>query len=221
MTTQIETRPAPRWRRRKDARPAEILASALETFSQRGYEATRLEDVARKAGCTKGTIFLYYRNKAELFKAAVRESVAPLIEANERLVEEHVGGTRELLEKLLRRRWEHVAQNRIDALVKLMLAEAHAYPELARFIHDEVFERSQSLLRRVLERGMARGEFRPLDVDHTARFVVAPMLFALVWRHAVDHAVESRFSMNDYFETALRIMLEGLSAEPAPALSRS
>jgi AcrR family transcriptional regulator len=219
MTTGIQARPAPRWRRRKDARPAEILAAALQIFGERGYEATRLDDVARLAGCTKGTIFLYYRNKADLFRAAVRESVLPLVEAYERTVDAHSGSSRDLLEKLLRARWEDVNRNRFSAMVKLMLAETHNYPDLARFCHDEFIERNQALLRRVLQRGVDRGEFRPVDVAQLARFVVAPILFAVVWRHAFEHALESRFSLEEYFEISLQVMLKGLSAEPAHALS--
>jgi AcrR family transcriptional regulator len=219
MTADLQARTAPRWRRRKDARPAEILASALKKFGEHGYEATRLDDVARDAGCTKGTIFLYYKNKAELFRAAMREAVVPLIEENERLVESHQGGARALLEKLLRQRWDHMTRNRYTAIIKLMLAETHTYPDLARFCHDEFIERNQALLRRVLELGVERGEFRPMDVSHVARFVVAPMLFAVVWRHALEHALESRFSLEEFFESSLKVMLQGLSAEPSPVLS--
>ena len=219
MTTEVQTRPAPRWRRRKDARPSEILAAAMEMFGDRGFGATRLDDVARKAGCTKGTVFLYYKNKAELFQAAVRESVLPLVLENERLVETNPGDARDVLEKLLRQRWDHVARNRFAAIVKLMLAETHIYPELARFCHDEIIERNQALLRRVLQRGVDRGELRPMNVAHVARFVVAPLLFAVVWRHALDHAIESQFSMEEFFETSLRVMLQGLSIDPVPAMS--
>lgn len=219
MTAEIQARPAPRWRRRKDARPAEILAAAMQVFGERGYEATRLDDVARFAGCTKGTIFLYYRNKADLFRAAVRESVLPLIEEYERTVESHTGGTRELLEQLLRLRWEHVMRNRFNAMIKLMMAETQAHPELARFCHDEFIERNQALLRRVLQRGVDRGEFRRMDVQQVARFLVAPILFAVVWRHALTHVLDSQFSFEDFLETSLQVMLQGLSAEPAHSLS--
>ena len=219
MSAEIQDRPAPRWRRRKDARPSEILAAALQIFGERGYEGTRLDDVARSAGCTKGTIFLYYRNKADLFRAVLRESALPLVEGYERAVETHTGSSRELLEKLLRARWEDVARNRFSAMVKLMLAETHTYPDLARFCHDEFIERNQALLRRVLQRGVDRGEFRPMDVAHVARFVVAPLLFAVVWRHALEHAIGTQFSLQDYFESSLQIMLQGLSAERSHTLS--
>lgn len=216
MAAEGNEKRAPRWRRRKEARPAEILAAALEIFGERGYEATRLVDVARRAGCTKGTIFLYYENKIELFKAAVREVMLPLVLETERLVESHRGTSRELVEQLLRLRWDHMMRNRLSGLVKLMLGETRTYPELARFYNDEFIERNQALLRRVLQDGIDRGEFRPMDVIQAARFLVAPMMFATVWRHAFEHAVGTPGTLEEYFETALGIMLAGLVTGGVP-----
>lgn len=212
MAVETQAKHTPRWRRRKEARPAEILAAALEIFGERGYESTRLVDVARRAGCTKGTIFLYYENKTELFKAAVREVMLPLVLETEKLVETHRGTTLELMEALLRLRWENMMRNRLSGLVKLMLAETRSYPELARFYNDEFIARNQALLQRVLQQGLDRGEFRPMNVVQVARFVVAPMMFATVWRHAFEHAVGTPGTLEDYFESALGVMLAGLSA---------
>jgi AcrR family transcriptional regulator len=206
--------PAPRWRRRKDTRPAEILAAALEIFGERGYDATRLEDVGRRAGCTKGTVFLYYESKAELFKAAVREAMAPMVRDTERAVEEHQGSTRELLTKVLRLRWEHMERTRLTGLVKLLLTETGKYPDLARFYSDEFYDRGQLLLRKVLQKGVERGEFRKLDVEQAARVVVAPLLFAAIWRHTFEPVASSPIELNQYFTTSLEIMLAGL--DPAP-----
>ena len=123
MAENNERKPAPRWRRRKDTRPAEILAAALEIFGERGYDATRLEDVGRRAGCTKGTVFLYYESKSELFKAAVREAMSPMVRDTEQAVEEHQGSASELVTKVLHLRWEHMARTRLTGLVKLLLTE--------------------------------------------------------------------------------------------------
>src|SRR5215813_4132561 len=117
-TRSLERKPAPRWRRRKDTRPAEILAAALEIFGERGYDATRLEDVGRRAGCTKGTVFLYYESKSELFKAAVREAMSPMVRDTEQAVDEHHGSSKDLLTKVLRLRWEHMARTRLTGIVK-------------------------------------------------------------------------------------------------------
>lgn len=205
-----DRKPAPRWRRRKDTRPAEILAAALEIFGERGYDATRLEDVGRRAGCTKGTVFLYYESKAELFKAAVREAMAPMVRDTEQAVEEHQGSARELLTKILRLRWEHMERTRLTGLVKLLLTETGKYPDLARFYNDEYFDRGQALLRKVIHKGVESGEFRKLDVDQAARVVVAPLLFAAVWRHTFEPVASSPIELDEYFTTSLEIMLAGL-----------
>jgi len=206
-----EKKPPPRWRRRKDTRPAEILAAALEIFGERGYDATRLEDVGRRAGCTKGTVFLYYESKSELFKAAVREAMLPMLRETEKLVEEHRGSVRELLASLLRMRWEHMERNRLSGLVKLLLTETGKYPELARFYNDEFIDRNQTLLRQVIQKGIDSGEFRRVDVAQAARVVVAPLLFAAVWRHSFEQVVATPTQLEPYFETGLQIMLAGLT----------
>ena len=205
-----DRRPAPRWRRRKDTRPAEILAAALEIFGERGYDGTRLEDVGRRAGCTKGTVFLYYESKAELFKAAVREAFLPTLRETEKLVEEHRGSARELLAALLRIRWDHMERTRLTGLVKLLLTETAKYPDLARFYNDEFIDKNQALLRRVLQAGVDSGEFRPMDVAQAARVVVSPLLFAAVWRHSFEQVSSAPLPLEPYFETGLQIMLAGL-----------
>ena len=202
--------PAPRWRRRKDTRPAEILAAAQEIFGERGYDATRLEDVGRRAGCTKGTVFLYYESKSELFKAAVREAMSPMVRDTEQAAEEHQGSARELLTKVLSLRWEHMARTRLTGLVKLLLTETGKYPDLARFYNDEFFDRGQALLRKVIEKGVDSGEFRKVDVEQAARVVVSPLLFAAVWRHTFEPVVSSPIELDQYFNTSLEIMLAGL-----------
>src|SRR5262249_16724337 len=205
----IDRKPAPRWRRRKDTRPAEILAAALEIFGERGYDATRLEDVGRRAGCTKGTVFLYYESKSELFKAAVREAMSPMVRETEQAVDEHQGSARELLQNVLRLRWEHMGRTRLTGLVKLLLTETGKYPDLARFYHEEFFGAPERLLGRVIQRGVDRGEFRSLEVGGGAGVVVAPLLFAAVWRHTFEPVASTPILLEQYFTTSLDIMLAG------------
>src|SRR5690349_21431284 len=87
----------PRWHRRKEARPAEIVAAALDVFVERGFAAARLEEVARRAGVTKGTVYLYFRNKEALLKAVVRENIVPVIARGEAVAQAFTGSARELL----------------------------------------------------------------------------------------------------------------------------
>ena len=209
-----DPRTGPRWRRRKDARPAEILASALDSFVEHGYESSRLEDIARRAGCTKGTIFLYYESKAELFKAVVREVMLPIIQQSEDMIAAHAGNCRELLEKLLRLRWESTAASRLSGLAKLLFAETEKYPELARFYHGEIHSRSQTMLRHVLDLGVERGEFRPMNSACVARVAIAPIVFAGIWRHSFGPVADQPADLAEEVRESLEVLFAGITAAP-------
>ena len=207
----------PRWHRRKEERPAEILDAALEEFTSRGYAAARLEDIARRAGCTKGTIFLYFANKEELFKEVVRANIVPRLEQMERVVDEHRGPTAELLEKVLRMRWANINQAHMSGLPKLMFSEAGNFPELARFFHDELMSRGQNLIARILRLGVERGEFRQLDTANVALAAITPSVMAAVYWHSFHHCVTSQLDPQAFFESSLNVLLRGIAREAAPA----
>jgi AcrR family transcriptional regulator len=206
----------PRWHRRKEARPVEILDAALEEFVARGFAATRLDDIARRAGCTKGTIFLYFATKEELFKAVVREYVVPRIQRAEQAVDEHDGPVRDLLEKVVRARWEGLLNSNLSGLPKLMFSEAGNFPDLVRFYHDEVVTRSQAVVRRILELGIARGEFRDVDVHSVALVTASPMLMAALWKHSFAPCVPGYAQTRNYLEASLEILLRGLARDTTP-----
>ncbi|WP_454017944.1 TetR/AcrR family transcriptional regulator [Azospirillum sp. Marseille-Q6669] len=181
----------PRWRRRKEARPREIVDAALTVFGERGFAAARLEDVAAQAGVSKGTLYLYFPNKEELFKAVVREAILPNLDMAERLLAGAQGPSFAVLETLLTLFATRILKSRAGAIPKLVIAEAGNFPDLARFYYDEVIRRAFALLTAVLERGVARGEFRPVDVESTVRLIVAPMLMSALWRSSFE-ALEGR-----------------------------
>src|SRR5580698_8503513 len=169
-----------RWRRRPEERAPEILAAALDCFAKGGFAGTRLDDVAAAAGVTKGTLYLYFPNKQALFEAVVRGAVLPVIE----MAQEHVAQSQEsaatLLEWLLRR-WQETTLPTQCAISKIVVAEAASFPDLARFYLDEVVARGMTTVGRVLRLGIERGEFRPVDIENTARCIVWPMLMANLW----------------------------------------
>src|SRR2546428_7740214 len=127
----------PRWRRRKDARPEEIISAALEVFTDRGFAATKLEEVARRAGVTKGTIYLYFENKEALFKALIRQTIVPVIAQGEELAKSFTGSARDLFERLVREYWRLVGETSLVGIPKLMMPEANNFPELAAFHSEE------------------------------------------------------------------------------------
>src|SRR5437870_12420026 len=123
--------PVARWQRRKDARPSEILAAALACFKERGFATTRLEDVAAKAGVSKGTLYLYYPSKEELFKAVVRQNLGALIAEGAQIAVAFEGSTSELLKLLMATWWERVGSTPASGIFKIMMAEVRRFPELA------------------------------------------------------------------------------------------
>src|SRR5204862_3797071 len=168
----------PRWRRRKSARPEEILQAALDVFTDRGFAATKLEDVARRAGVTKGTIYLYYENKEALFKALVRETIVPVIAKGEALAHSFTGTARDLFEQLIREYFRLVGDTPLSGIPRLMIAEAGHFPELARFYYEEAVTRPHRLMAGVLERGMKAGGFRRGTDALATTLAMAPLLHA-------------------------------------------
>jgi AcrR family transcriptional regulator len=200
-----------RWRRRKEERPGEILAAALDCFAERGYAATRLDDVAARAGVTKGTLYLYFANKEELFKSVVRHEIVTAIARAEAMVAQSDAAASVLLERFLGM-WPGLsAASRTGAIPKLILGEAGNFPELARFYLDEVVRRGKRLVAGILQRGVARGEFRAgLDVDHAVFCVIAPVLLAMVWKHSLGPHDDRPLDAAALCRTHLDLLRHGL-----------
>jgi AcrR family transcriptional regulator len=199
----------PSRRRRKAARPTELIEAAVEVFAEKGFAAARLEDVARRAGVSKGTAYLYFPNKEALFKAAVQDMVVTRIAVGERDVEEWRGSSAELLRRVLEQ-WAQVIRSRQGGLLKLILAEARNFPELAAWYHQEVAERGQRLLQAVLNRGIAAGEFRPVDVAATAHVIACPMAFRAIWSYTLGRYETPPLPDERFYATYVDFVLAGL-----------
>ncbi len=200
----------PRWRRRKEARPAEIIAAALESFAERGFAATRLDDIAARAGVTRGTLYLYFPSKEELFKAVVRQSIVPIIARGEAMVARSHEPSAELLTKLLLSIPMAVAGSPVSAIPKLVLSEARNFPDLARFYLREVVRRGRRLLKAIIERGIERGEFRAVDRDHVFFSVMSPLLLAMLWKHSLEPYDGKRLDVQALCHAHLDVLLSGL-----------
>lgn len=202
--------PAPR-KRRKEARPSELLAAALTLFVEKGYAATRLEDVANRAGVSKGTLYLYYTNKEALFKAVIQEGIVPVIAENELIAAQHTGSSFELLDKLLDNWWRKIGQTGLAGIPKLMVAEARNFPEVAQFYYENVINRGRALVGAALERGMASGEFRRSDVETTIDVIIAPILMLLIWRYSIGCFQEHEGDPEHYLRIHMSLLRQGLS----------
>lgn len=174
-----------RWQRRKDERPEEILDAALHLFSEKGFSATRMQDVANAAGISKGTLYLYFSNKEAIFYHVVQQRITPQLDQVESMVNASTGSQADLLKQLINGWWLGVACSSLSAIPKIITAEAGNFPELARYFTLNVVTRSRKLFSRVIERGMQRGEFRQYDADTVARLVIAPLVQATIWMHSL------------------------------------
>ena len=213
MSSPANARNEPRWTRRKEARPEEITAAALELFVERGFAATRLEDVAARAGVSKGTVYLYFANKEELFKAVVREGlVSPIAEMKE-FVAQFPGSTFDLLRMLVLGWWEKVGATRMSGIPKLLLGESGNFPELVRFYLAEVVEPGHAVMTAIVKRGIARGEFRKVNPEDAALLIAAPLLQMVLWRTALEPQSKRKMDTARYLQAHLDMLGHGLSAK--------
>ena len=186
--------------RRKEARPAELAAAALALFVEKGFAATRLDNVAARAGVSKGTLYLYFDSKEALFRAVIEESVLPLIEASEARVEAQLGDPARLLRELLVEWWECFGATPLGGTCKLMVAEAGNFPDVAAYFNEAVIGRWSALLRQVIEAGIARGVFRPGNSEALRQMVFHPLLMQSVLQHSMVGGMPGRPLPEQYFE---------------------
>ncbi|MGA3845536.1 TetR family transcriptional regulator [Ralstonia nicotianae] len=205
-----------RWTRRKEARPQELVAAAMSLFVARGFAATRLEDVAAAAGVSKGTVYLYFANKVELFKAVVQDNLLPVLAEGEALIDTFEGSSEALLHEILMGWWEMIGESPVSGLTKLLMAEAGNFPDLAQYYHEAVIQRCDRLFMSILERGMARGEFRETDIDMTTLALVAPMLFLTMWKHSFGPCSHRELDPKAFVAHLVALMLHGLLRNPVP-----
>src|SRR5438105_2788720 len=152
--------------RRKEARPGELLDAALDLFVEKGFAATRAEEVAARAGVSKGTLFLYFPSKEELFKAVVRENISGrFAEWNEEF-ESFEGSTEEMVRYCMKVWWERIGATRASGITKLIISEARNFPDIAAFYQKEVIQPGTELVRRILMRGVASGNFTIAELKY-------------------------------------------------------
>ena len=204
--------------RRKDARPGELIEAALELFVEKGFAATRAEEVAKRAGVSKGTLFLYFSSKEELFKAVVRENLSGQFTEWNAMFDCFPGTTPEMLKFCMHSWWERIGSTKASGITKLMMSEACNFPELAEFYKAEVIRPGNLLIQRMIQRGIDRGEFRPMDAKKAVYVVMAPLLFLALWTHSFGALGEACEHLNpeEFLATQLDTLLQGLCVPAAP-----
>lgn len=202
-------------RRRKDARPAEIAAAALAEFAEKGFNASRIDDIAARAGVSKGTVYLYFDSKEALFKSAVETSMTPALEAVEALVADRERAAAELLQGFVIGWWRMVGATPLAVVPKLMMSESGNFPELARWFYEHMVLRVHRAVAGIIELGIRRGEFRDMEAMTAARVVMAPLFALIVWRRALADVVTDMPDPEVFLATAVDTFVHGFTS-PRP-----
>ena len=198
--------------RRKEARPGELLQAALELFVEKGYAATRSEEVAQRAGVSKGTLFIYFSSKEDLFKAVIHSKLSVQLMVWNQEFEGFEGSSAEMLAYGLNSWWTQIGSTLAGGITKLVMSEARNFPEIAAFYEREVVKPGQNLIERILQRGIDRGEFRAMDVHHVCMSLVSAMMFLMMWKHSLGpcSSTNATFDPQTFLHSHLDTLLHGI-----------
>jgi AcrR family transcriptional regulator len=204
----------PRWQRRPEARPEEILDAAQKVFGEFGFARAKLDDVARLAGVSKGTLYLYFDSKETLFREMVRAKIVTLLAESEALVEAHSGSYRNLLIQLITGMFHSMRDHEIVKISRVAQAEFTSFPELAQFYFHEVIVRGRRLVAEVLRRGVEAGEFRVVPHGFGARALPSLLVHSVQvqsWFRPLD---PEALSDDEALEGLIDFCLKGVLARP-------
>lgn len=202
----------PRYRRRKEDRPQEITEAALAAFAEKGYAATRVEEVAKRAGVSKGLVYLYFRTKEEIFKAVIRSFVVPRIDSLIAVIDRSDMSSEDFLRGPFLDFVKTLPGSPVSVVVRLMIAEGPKYPDLRQFYWDNVVSRGLGAIREILERGVSAGEFRRSDVTELPHLFVMPVVFSMIF-HMLFDAPSSE--TNRIIETQLDVLVQHMQGTPS------
>ena len=172
----------PKFRRRKTARPAEIVAAAQAVFADKGFAAARLDEIAARAGVSKGALYLYFETKEDLFRAVVHDAVSPNIDAMAAMIAAYQGSFADLVRMALPRVAQVITDSGAGPVVKMVVGESRNFPEIAKVWHDEVIAKGLGAIAGQVEKAQARGEVRPGDPRTHAFSLMGPIFISVMWR---------------------------------------
>lgn len=200
-------------KRRKEARPSEIVEAGFAEFAEKGFHGTRLEDIAARAGVAKGTIYLYFDSKEALFEAAVRSRILPLLDKVNRLLDYYPGSSTFLLRQLIKTMHRNLTRREdLRTIIRIMIAEGERFPALTEFYYREFVSKMEAVMNKVIQRGIQRGEFRDGAIAELPIIVGAPGIMAAVWMMTFNqhHPIEPEKFLNAHLE----LVLTALKKEP-------
>jgi len=207
--------PAPatdqKFQRRKEERPSEIMAAGLKIFAEKGFAATKLEEVAEAAGVSKATIYLYFDSKTDLFTAIARDIATPRLDGIEKLLDAYEGSSADLLDFVMAKLKDITTGTALPSLAKIILAESANFPEIREFYRDHIILRGAANLSRVIERGIERGEFRNCNVNSAVQEIIFPILMNTLARNTFGEL--PLFDPDGFFTAHAEFVARGLAAD--------
>lgn len=198
--------------RRPEERPAEILAAALELFAEKGFSATRMDEVAARAGLSKAGVYLYFKDKTALLKALVNEMAGANISVARGIVEAHEGPLSPLVATILAFLAGQVRHTRFPELIKIVISESRAHPEVGQLYLDSVVRQGLPLFEGLIRRGIASGEFRNVDPSFAAKAMLGPMLLAVIWKTVLEPIGAEALDIEAYAAQHAQIFLKGIQS---------
>ncbi len=207
----------PRQRRAPAERPGEIIDAALALFVEKGFAATRLDDVAERAGLSKAAIYLYFDDKIALFQGVIQQAIGSNLGMVEAMLAAHRGPMAELLPRILEFMASRVEETPMASVAKLVISESRAFPEIGRFYLEEVIGRGLPLMEGLIKRGIAQGEFRKVDPVLTVRSIIGAMLLAVIWRTVFEPIGAEKLDVKALARHHADLMLHALTPHtPGP-----
>lgn len=185
----------------------------MEAFALNGFAATRVDDVARRAGVSKGLLYLYFKTKEELFKAVVKSFIAPKVDALLDSIETSELSSEEFLRGPFLRFAKELPESRARVLVRLLIAEGPKHPDLVTYYWENVVAHGIAALSKIIDRGVASGEFRKTAASDYPQLVISPVLTSIVWNGVF--ASHHRLNSERYIEAHLDMLLCWLKTEGA------
>lgn len=170
-----------RYRRRKEDRPGEITAAAFDAFAEKGFAATRVEEVAERAGVSKGLMYVYFKTKEELFKAVIRSVVVRRVDALVAIVDSTELSAEEFIRGPMAEFMKRIPGSPVSVVIRLLLAEGPRHPDLVDYYWQNVVSKGLAAINRLIERGIERGEFRHCAAAHFPQLFLAPVMMASIW----------------------------------------
>jgi AcrR family transcriptional regulator len=203
----------PRWQRRAEDRPGEICAAALQVFAEKGFAAARLDEIASRAGVSKGTLYLYFKDKEDLFRAVVRDTIAPNLQVIAQAVEANEVPFPQIVRLFLPRFAELTNRVPIGALAKIVIGESRNFPELAKVYHDLVVSQAIAMISGLVERAQQRGEVKAGDPRLHAFSLMGPMLMGVLWRETLQPAGGAPIDLDALARQHVETILDGMLVE--------